>query len=230
MWTSKCTCKKKWCIIPFNPHPKVLSSSLPNRTRLCEPNLCRLKTLGVIQLLYLPGRVHTQLCLGPSCTGSRHIPQTSQLSQRGYWSVAYSRKALSAALSSDWIHFSKCWMAGYPEQMAIWQECWITHAEKPLHELQRPHAPEALCKCAAGLPQLGVSDSLCRDPWAVQQPALNTMLLDLTVLVGTAELCLGPRGLQHCFYLGLSEAHDSPPLDIPWSLVHKPSFPLLWPF
>lgn len=107
----KGACKNNWSTPLFDFHVDVFFSP-PSaiRTRLCEPNLvilCRLKALGVVQLLYLPGRAHTQLCLGPNCIGSSYVHQICQHSQHGCYSVGYSRESLSAAVSSDWIDLSK---------------------------------------------------------------------------------------------------------------------------
>lgn len=142
------------------PSPKHLFS-LPrpaNRTRLCEPNLvilCRLKTLGVVKLLYLPGRAHTAVFVS-----QLHCIQacSADLPALPAWILVRCLQqeiSLSAALSSDWIDLSKRWMSGYPEQMAISQECWITYAERPLHQLHCPHVTESMRKCAVCLTQLG---------------------------------------------------------------------------
>lgn len=169
MWKSKCTCKNKWCIIPFDPHPKLLSSSLPNRTRLCEPNLvtlCRLKTLGVVQL-YLPGRAHTQLCLGPSCIGSRHILQTRQLSQRGYLSVAYSRKALSLLLwaVAEYIFPNAGWV-GILNKRPFHKNA-ESHTQRNRCISSIAHTLPRLCaNVQQGCPSWDASDSLCMDPSA----------------------------------------------------------------
>lgn len=110
--------------------------------------------------------------------------------QCGYSSAAYSRRA-PAALSTGWIRFSKCWVSGYPEQKAISQECWITSAEK-LHQLHCPQLPQAVCKHAAGLPQLGRVGFTLHGSSSCA--ALDMILLDLPVLMGTAELCLAQGG------------------------------------
>lgn len=75
-------------------------------------------------------------------------------------------------------------MPGYPEQMAISQECWITYAEILLHYC--PHVAD-LCADVQCVWPAGMCHICSADPWAAQQPPVTPMPLDPLALAGPSS-------------------------------------------